>query len=91
MAPAPTLQPAGPLSAFESSHRFVLSYRSYRDPSLHSTTLIYRHAEIPVEVTDEEDGGEVRNLWFGIANECPHLGAPLERESPKVRSGWTES
>lgn len=77
MAPAPVLQPAGPLSAFESSHRFVLSYRSYRDPSLHSTILIYRHAELPL---DEEEGEGRNQSWFGIANECPHLGAPLERE-----------
>lgn len=66
----PLLQPIGPVANFQDSHRYVLSYRSYRDPSLHATTLIYRHASAP----DDEAGKD----WWAITGECPHLGAPLE-------------
>ncbi|KAK4058905.1 hypothetical protein OIO90_000351 [Microbotryomycetes sp. JL221] len=59
------MQPVGNITKFESSHRHVLTWRSYRDPSLHESVLIYRFSQ--------------RNKWYGLINQCPHLGAPLEQ------------
>ncbi|GAA5875313.1 hypothetical protein JCM16303_000580 [Sporobolomyces ruberrimus] len=63
------LVPVGKLSDFQQSHRYVLSFRSWTRPAEHTQILIYRAEESPSGDNDR---------WYSIANECPHLGLPLE-------------
>lgn len=63
------LVPIGNLSEFQQSHRYVLSFRSWTHPSQHTQLLIYRSKDSPTS----------KDNWYSIANECPHLGLPLEQ------------
>ncbi|GAA6012423.1 hypothetical protein JCM11491_004328 [Sporobolomyces phaffii] len=63
------LVPVGKVSDFQQSHRYVLSFRSWTTPANHEQVLIYRAAQSPALGDDR---------WYSIANECPHLGLPLE-------------
>ncbi|GAA6062262.1 hypothetical protein JCM10212_001776 [Sporobolomyces blumeae] len=72
MLAPPDLVPVGTASDFRQSHRWVLSFRSWRHPAHHSQILIYRSPESPSSSTPPND------RWYSIANECPHLGLPLE-------------
>ncbi|KAL8286133.1 hypothetical protein RQP46_004621 [Phenoliferia psychrophenolica] len=65
-----TLVCVGLVKSFEASHRHVLSWRSYRDPSLHTGTLIFRFPSPP------DDNSPA--TWTSMESECPHLAAPLE-------------
>ena len=59
--------------------RYVVSWRSYRDPSLYASTLLYRSPDLPAAPADKGKGKQ-KAEWWGITNECPHLNAPLERK-----------
>lgn len=117
LPPPPQLKPVGLIKDFQDSHRYVLSWRSWRDPSQSTSILIYRFETAPgPDPTPPKWYGKLQNLFFsvphlstsgnsatlvlrlsrkltlsccspplGISNECPHLGAPLERTSRKVR------
>jgi len=61
--------PIGNLTDFRQSHRYVLSFRSWTHPSQHTQLLIYRTRDSPTS----------KDKWYSIANECPHLGLPLEQ------------
>lgn len=67
--------------------RYVVSWRSYRDPALYASTLLYRSPALPVTCTDQAQRAP-KAEWWGITNECPHLNAPLERES--VSRVWAQ-
>ncbi|KAM0755325.1 DUF455-domain-containing protein [Meredithblackwellia eburnea MCA 4105] len=68
----------GSKEKFKSSHRHVLSWRSYRDPSLHNDILLFRFPAPPID--DQEDGQHdtAEDEWRAMESECPHLAAPLE-------------
>ncbi|KAK4053771.1 hypothetical protein OIV83_001427 [Microbotryomycetes sp. JL201] len=59
-----TMHAVGDISSFDQSDKHVLTWRSYREPSLHESILVYRFSQ--------------RNRWYGLTNTCPHLGASLE-------------
>ncbi|BGP53877.1 hypothetical protein JCM8202_006070 [Rhodotorula sphaerocarpa] len=59
------------------SRRFVVGLRSWRSGN-HESLLLYRQDPLPPTLTGATDGPSVRARWYSIANECPHLGLPLE-------------
>ncbi|BGP37938.1 hypothetical protein JCM10450v2_001875 [Rhodotorula kratochvilovae] len=59
-----------PVDELSDSARHVVSLRSWQTPSLHDQVLIYRR--------DPPPGSDEPAVWYSIANECPHLGLPLE-------------
>ncbi|GAA6037094.1 hypothetical protein JCM8097_008727 [Rhodosporidiobolus ruineniae] len=71
VAAPPELIQLGVLSALQDSHRYVVSLRSWNNPANHSSILIYRPPVPP-------GTPETAQRWYSIANECPHLGLPLE-------------
>ncbi|KAM0792280.1 hypothetical protein ACM66B_004971 [Microbotryomycetes sp. NB124-2] len=62
-APRTIMQPVGDVASFQQSDRHVLTWRSYRDPSLHESILVYRFSS---------------RQWYGLTNVCPHIGGPME-------------
>lgn len=71
VAAPPELIQLGVLSALQDSHRYVVALRSWTNPADHSSILIYR-PPVPPGTPD------TAQRWYSIANECPHLGLPLE-------------
>ncbi|GAA5968217.1 hypothetical protein JCM11641_003775 [Rhodosporidiobolus odoratus] len=74
-APLPLIRTAH-AKDLQSSHRHVVSLRNFNSPQQHSSILIYRSPTPP-----GADNGQpsVAQRWYGIANECEHLGLPLEQ------------
>ncbi|GAA5830331.1 hypothetical protein JCM11251_001310 [Rhodosporidiobolus azoricus] len=59
-------------AALQSSHRHVVSLRSWAQPENTSSVLLYRSPDVPGEARR-------RRTYYAIVNECPHLGLPLEQ------------
>ncbi|BGP13868.1 hypothetical protein JCM10213_002506 [Rhodosporidiobolus nylandii] len=73
MSPAPPeLIQIGLSSTLQSSHRHVVSLRNFANPVEHSSLLVYRSPTPPGEE-------HARQRWYSIANECEHMGLPLEQ------------
>ncbi|BGO89592.1 hypothetical protein NBRC10512v2_001548 [Rhodotorula toruloides] len=62
----------GDTAKLQDSHRWVVTLRSWTRPELHLSLLIYRQPRPPGAISGVEK-------WYSIANECPHLGLPLEQ------------
>ncbi|GAA5996202.1 uncharacterized protein JCM10292_007457 [Rhodotorula paludigena] len=71
----PVMIPLAHVDDLSASHRHVVALRSWRTPSSHDSILIYRRDGRP---GDSSAGDTVQQEWYSIANECPHLGLPLE-------------
>ncbi|TNY19804.1 hypothetical protein DMC30DRAFT_417552 [Rhodotorula diobovata] len=68
--PPPPMIYVAPVADLQESARHVVALRSWRTPSNHDSILVYRRDPPPNSAHSPS--------WFSIANECPHLGLPLE-------------
>lgn len=60
-----------PVADLADSARHVVALRSWRSPAQHDSILVYRR-DPPPGAPGAQAG------YYSIANECPHLGLPLE-------------
>lgn len=67
-----------------TSARHVVGLRSWRTGQ-HQSVLIYRQDPIPSTIEASDDVQQRAARWYSIANECPHLGLPLEGPSLLLR------
>ncbi|GAA5894073.1 hypothetical protein JCM8208_002341 [Rhodotorula glutinis] len=69
--PAPPMIFVAPVADLADSARHVVALRSWRSPAQHDSILVYRRDPPPGSTDAHAE-------YFSIANECPHLGLPLE-------------
>ncbi|GAA5845746.1 hypothetical protein JCM9279_006093 [Rhodotorula babjevae] len=69
--PTPPMIYVAPVADLADSARHVVALRSWRTPSSHDSVLVYRRDPPPGEADPQAE-------YYSIANECPHLGLPLE-------------
>ncbi|GAA5945860.1 hypothetical protein JCM3775_001910 [Rhodotorula graminis] len=69
--PPPPMIFVAPVADLADSARHVVALRSWRNPSQHDSVLVYRRDPHPGALNAQPE-------FYSIANECPHLGLPLE-------------
>ncbi|KPV75879.1 uncharacterized protein RHOBADRAFT_13884 [Rhodotorula graminis WP1] len=69
-----------PVADLADSARHVVALRSWRNPSQHDSVLVYRRDPHPGALNAQPE-------FYSIANECPHLGLPLEDDGVDPRTG----